>query len=283
MKKLRIAVGLVFAVAVFSVYAADVAAPAKGAGKSETAAFDRSEQACAERAKLFEVGGLKKLTGVDTPLKAGMKISFFGDSITMQGGYINTIQAGLKAGEGTKAMDVKLIRHGLNGGRVPTMLEGKSPWGDLKGTMESLIATDKADVVVIYLGVNDVWHGKNGTNPEDFEAGLRKMVDMGKKSGAKVALATLAMIGEKTSSDNDQEKKLDQYAEITCKVGADTGVPVANLRKVFRAYCQNHADELNVKGKKGGLLSYDGVHLKGKGCDLAAELIAQAICEAFKK
>lgn len=37
--------------------------------------------------------GLAKLTARDTPLRPGEKIAFFGDSVTMQGGYLRMIGA----------------------------------------------------------------------------------------------------------------------------------------------------------------------------------------------
>ena len=117
-----------------------------------------------------ESPGLAALTGKDTPLKQGVAIAFFGDSITMQGGYIETMKKALITSPPTKDLKVKLLQHGLNGGRVPTVLEGRSPWGTIGGTMQELLDKEKPNVVVIFLGVNDVWHKEKGTSPEDFQA-----------------------------------------------------------------------------------------------------------------
>ena len=117
--------------------------------------------------------GLAKLVDAPTPLKADEKIAFFGDSITMQGGYIKLIGQAIKESDATKDLGVKLFQHGLNGGRVPTVLEGQSPWGKLGGTMQELIEKEKPTVVVIFVGINDVWHGAKGTTPEDYEAALK--------------------------------------------------------------------------------------------------------------
>ncbi len=68
-----------------------------------------------------EESGLASLTGKNTPLKPGTSIAFFGDSITMQGGYIQTMQKALATSPQTKDLKVKLLQHGLNGGRVPTV------------------------------------------------------------------------------------------------------------------------------------------------------------------
>ena len=244
--------------------------------------FDLSETARAEREKLYAVPGRANLTGKDTPLKDGMRIAFFGDSITMQGGYIRNIQKALKEGEGTKAMTIAVFQHGLNGGRVPTVLEGKCPWGNLGGTMQELIDKEKPQVVSIWLGVNDVWHGPKGTSPEDFEAGLRKMVAMCEKAGAKAVLAPLAVLKETGGTLNP---KCDQYAAITRKVAADTGATLVDLRRAFVAYLQNNGTDAAPDGTltfRGKLLTYDGVHANARGNELLADLIAQGICDALR-
>ncbi|MEI6178764.1 MAG: hypothetical protein WCS43_17870, partial [Verrucomicrobiota bacterium] len=98
--------------------------------------------------------GLELLAGPKTTLRKDDKIAFFGDSITMQGGYVKSIEKSLKEGAGTKDLGIAIFRHGLNGGRVPTVLEGKSPWGDLHGTMQEHLDKEKPTILVIFLGVN---------------------------------------------------------------------------------------------------------------------------------
>lgn len=245
--------------------------------------FDISPKAQAERRQLYEVPGRAALTGKDTPLKDGLKLSFFGDSITMQGGYVRNIQKALREGEGTRAMRIKVFKHGLNGGRVPTVPEGKSPWGDLGGTMQELLDRDKPNVVSIFLGVNDVWHGKNGTTPEDFEAGLKKMIAMCEAAGAKVVLSTLAVLQEDGAK---LKPKCDQYAALTRKVAAETGAALVDLRKAFVAYLQSNGTALQPDGRvkcRGKLLTYDGVHANAQGNEILADLIAQGICDALRK
>lgn len=256
-----------------------------GAAKPTTAnpPFDLSETARAERAKLYSVPGRAHLTGQDTPLRDGMRIAFFGDSITMQGGYVRNIQKALKEGEGTKGMKITVFKHGLNGGRVPTVLEGKCPWGNLGGTMQELLDKEKPHVVSIWVGVNDVWHGPKGTSPEDFEAGLHKMVAMCEKAGAKVVLAPLAVLKETGGKLNP---KCDQYAAITRKVAADTGATLVDLRRAFVAYLQNNGTDVAADGTltfRGKLLTYDGVHANARGNELLADLIAQGIVEALRQ
>ena len=229
--------------------------------------------------------GLAQLTGKCTPLRAGMKIAFFGDSITMQGGYIASMRKALAASPDAKDLKVQLLQHGLNGGRVPTILEGQSPWGKLGGTLQELLAKEKPDVVVLFVGVNDVWHGAKGTTPEDFEAGLKNMVTLCKASGARVVLATLAVIGEKPDGANEHDKKLDQYAALTLKTAAEAKATPVNLRKAFVDYLKTHNTNKDAKGQypRQGILTYDGVHLSAKGNELVADLISQGICKALQQ
>ncbi len=255
-----------------------------GETKVAKSPFDLSAKARAEREQIYSVPGRANLSGKDTPLKDGMKIAFYGDSITMQGRYIREIKSALKEGEGTRGMTIQVFQHGLNGGRVPTVLEGKCPWGDFKATMQELLDREKADVVCILLGVNDVWHGKNGTSPEDFEAGLKKMVAMARAAGAKaVVLAPLAVLKENAGKWNP---KADEFVEITRKVAADTGAGLADVRKAFKAYLQNNGTETLPDGTitfKGKLLTYDGVHANEEGGKVVADIISQAVCDAMKK
>lgn len=255
---------------------------AAGDIKSANPPFDMSAQARAEREQIYSVPGRANLAGKDTPLKDGMKIAFYGDSITMQGRYIREIKSALKDGEGTKGLSIQVFQHGLNGGCVPTVLEGKCPWGDFKATMQELLNREKADVVSIWLGVNDVWHGKNGTSPEDFEAGLKKMVVMARAAGAKaVVLAPLAVLKEDAGKWNP---KADEYVDITRKVAADTNAGLADVRKAFKAYLQNNGTETLPDGSltfKGSLLTYDGVHANDDGGKVVADIIAQAIFNAL--
>jgi lysophospholipase L1-like esterase len=228
--------------------------------------------------------GLAELTGKDTPLKAGASIAFFGDSITMQGGYIQAIKKALDQSPQTKDLKVKIFQHGLNGGRVPTVLVGKSPWGQIGGTMQELLDKEKPSVVVIFLGVNDVWHKEKGTNPDDFRSGLTKMVEMSKELGAKVVLTTLATIGEKPDGSNPFDAKLDEYAGLTRDVAHKTDVTLVDLRKQFIDYLKEH----NPKDASGHyqankILTYDGVHMLPAGNDLAADFISRGVVAALKK
>jgi lysophospholipase L1-like esterase len=219
---------------------------------------------------------LAKLASTDSPLPIETRIAFFGDSITMQGGFIDRIQRALeKRAADAKQEPNKLFRHGLNGGRVPTVLVGESPWGKLGGSMSELVTDEQPGLIIIYLGVNDVWHGEKGTKPQAYEEGLKAMVEIGKKGGAKVVLCTPSIIGEELEG-NQLNQKLGEYAEIVRRVSREQEATLCDLHAAFLA----ELGRVNQKNEQQGNLTYDGVHMNDAGNQLIAEKLAEAICLA---
>ena len=227
--------------------------------------------------------GLTELTGPDTPLKAGMKIDFFGDSVTWQGGYIKMMQRALDVSPKTKDLKVKLIKRGINGGKSTNLRDGcVKLYGCTQDPLAKVLATDAPAVAVIYIGINDVWHGKKGTTDEDFEACLKQLVNQARSAKVIPVLATLTTIGEKPDGTNALDAKLDQYAEITRNVATETGTTLVDLRKVFIAHLKQHIK----KGADGqfprkGVLTYDGVHMLPAGNDLLADQLSRGIVKAL--
>jgi isoamyl acetate esterase len=219
--------------------------------------------------------GLARLTAGNTTLKQGDKIAIFGDSITMQGGHIQLIDAALKGSDHTKELGIQLLPHGLNGGRVPTVIEGKSPWGDLGAPMQSLLETEKPTIVVIHLGINDVWHEDKGTTKEEFEAGLQAMIKMARDVNAKIVLCTPSVIGEE-KKDNKFNEGLSEYAAIIRELAKAEKLVLCDIHQAFLAKLEsvNKADEHQ------GNLTYDGVHMNEQGNALLAEVIAESIRDA---
>jgi lysophospholipase L1-like esterase len=220
---------------------------------------------------------LEKLATADSPLPSEIRLAFFGDSITMQGGFIDRIQKAIeKRAAETKSEPNKVFRHGLNGGRVPTVIAGESPWGKLGGSMTELVANEQPGLLVIYLGVNDVWHGDKGTTPEAFEEGLKSMLEMAQKANAKVVLCTPSIIGEETQG-NQLNQKLGEYAEIIRRLSKDQSATLCDLHAAFLA----ELGRVNQKNDHQGNLTYDGVHMNDAGNQLIAEQVADAICRAW--
>lgn len=186
-----------------------------------------------------------------TPAKK-KKVIFFGDSITAAGiqpdGYISQIKK--KAG----ADNYELIGAGIGGNKVY----------DLYLRMEEDVLAKQPDIVVIYIGVNDVWHKTSsgtGTDYDKFEKFYRALIKKLQAHRAKVILCTPAVIGEKKNGGNPQDADLDKYSANIRKIAEDTKLPLVDLRKLFTDY--NIAN--NAENKDRGILTTDGVHLNKEG------------------
>jgi lysophospholipase L1-like esterase len=196
-------------------------------------------------------------------LQKGDRVVFLGDSITQagagKGGYIPMMRATLA--EKHKDLGVELIGAGISGNKVP----------DLQKRLERDVLSKKPTVVVVYIGINDVWHGETdpsrGTSKEKFDEGLRDVVGRIKASGARVVLCTPTVIGEKKAGGNKLDAQLDEYAGISRKVAADTGSKLCDLRKAF----VDHLAKNNPDDKASGVLTSDRVHLNEAGNRLVAE------------
>ena len=204
-----------------------------------------------------------------TPLKKGDRIVFLGDSITQGGvgpkGYVTLVKTTLAAKH--KDLGIEVLGAGISGNKVT----------DLQRRLEKDVLDKKPTLVVIYIGINDVWHGEsnpaNGTTPEKFEAGLKEIIGKIKDGGARVVLCTPSVIGEKKDGGNKLDKKLDEYADISRKVAKDTGSELCDLRKAFL----EHLTKANADDKEKGILTGDRVHLNDAGNKFVAETILAVI------
>ena len=195
---------------------------------------------------------------------------FLGDSITQGGdshdkGYVRLIRKTLT--EKHADLGIEVIGAGISGNKVP----------DLQKRLEKDVLSKKPTLVVIYIGINDVWHGESdpakGTSKENFEAGLKEIIGKIKDSGARVVLCTPTTIGEKKPGTNKLDAQLDEFSEIGRKVAKDTKSTPCDLRKAFQDYLtKNNADD-----KAQGVLTTDRVHLSDAGNKLVAETILHAI------
>jgi isoamyl acetate esterase len=190
------------------------------------------------------------------------KVIFFGDSITQAGvnpgGYIMRIDSMCKKeGQGDK---YEFIGAGIGGNKVY----------DLYLRMEDDVLAKNPDVVVIYVGVNDVWHKASsgtGTDADKFEkfydAILKKLQDR----KIKVILCTPAAIGEKTDFSNQQDGDMNAYSSIIRSIAQKNSLPLVDLRKAFLDYDLKN----NPENKDRGILTSDRVHLTAKGNQLVAD------------
>jgi lysophospholipase L1-like esterase len=251
--------------------------------------FDVSAAAVTERTKRYKVSGIASLVKEQARLTTDLRIDCFGDSITWQNGFIGLIDKALQAGDGSgNGKSIQLINRGINGGGVVQVRdgtkEGAYPGNSPQPSFAEVIAADRADAVVVFIGINDVWW--RNTTPADFEQALRDLVATAVAQKTKLVLATLSIRGELPDGTNPDDRKIEQFAELTRKVAADTETTLVDLRRAYIAYLQNHNAQLRVDGtlysKSSGTLTYDGVHPNGTGNALLANLLCDGIVRALQ-
>lgn len=198
------------------------------------------------------------------------KILFFGDSITQAGvdpgGYIRLLDS--MARESGSAFE--MIGAGISGNKVY----------DLYLRMETDVLAKQPDLVVIYIGVNDVWHKQltgTGTDYDRFGRFYQAIVNRLQSAGIRVIVCTPAVIGERTDNSNPQDGDLNHYSNWIRGFAAGSKIPLADLRKAFIDYNLIH----NRENKEKGILTTDRVHLNAAGNRVVAGEIWKAIREVY--
>lgn len=202
------------------------------------------------------------------PFQKPLKVVFFGDSITQAGvtagGYIDRMKTLLDK-NGIKD-NYQLIGAGVSGNKVY----------DLFLRLEEDVLAQKPDVVVIWVGVNDVWHKRTfgtGTDADKFEKFYVALVRKLQSEGIKVIVTTPAVIGEKTDFTNELDGDLNKYSQILRDIAAKYDCPVADLRKDFLRYNL----EKNKDNKESGILTTDRVHLNATGNEFVGDVFYKLI------
>ncbi len=198
------------------------------------------------------------------PSSLKKRVIFFGDSIT---------EAGVKPGGYITRMDSMIALQGLSDRYE---LAGAGVSGnkvyDLFLRLEDDVLKKEPAIVVIYIGVNDVWHkrtGGTGTDADKFERFYSAMIKKLKEKNIQVVLCTPAVIGERTDFSNEQDGDLNKYSNIIRDIAAKNGLPLVDLRKAFLDYNLKN----NTANKESGILTTDRVHLNAKGNQLVADEI----------
>ncbi|HEX7903238.1 MAG TPA: SGNH/GDSL hydrolase family protein [Chitinophagaceae bacterium] len=196
------------------------------------------------------------------------KVIFFGDSITQAavnpGGYIRCIDSLCKLDK--LENNYEFTGAGISGNKVY----------DLYLRIDDDVLAKKPDVVIIYIGVNDVWHkatSGTGTDADKFTRFYQAIIDKLKGINSKVILCTPAAIGEKTDFSNSQDGDLNEYSKIIRGIATKNNLPVVDLRKIFLDYNLKN----NAENKDRGVLTTDRVHLNAKGNQVVAQEMWKAI------
>lgn len=199
---------------------------------------------------------------------AKKKVIFFGDSITQAGvqpnGYITKV--GEMASKDKKGDQYEFIGAGIGGNKVY----------DLYLRVEDDVLAKNPDIVVIYIGVNDVWHKQSsgtGTDYDKFGRFYEALLKKFQAKNIKVILATPAVVGERTDNSNQLDGDLNRYSNYIRSLAEKNSLPLVDLRKGFIDYNKQN----NPENKEQGILTTDRVHLNEKGNEFVAAEMWKAI------
>jgi isoamyl acetate esterase len=190
------------------------------------------------------------------------RVIFFGDSITQQGaepgGYVTRIDSMCKVEN--KSAQYEFIGAGISGNKVY----------DLYLRLDDDVLAKKPDVVVIFIGVNDVWHkvsAGTGTDADKFERFYNAILKKLKEKNISPIVCTPAVIGERTDGTNQQDGDMNRYANIVRDIARKNNLPLVDLRQKFLDYNKQY----NKENKEAGILTKDRVHLNANGNQVVAE------------
>ncbi|WP_299464011.1 GDSL-type esterase/lipase family protein [Mucilaginibacter sp.] len=200
--------------------------------------------------------------------KKAVKIVFFGDSITEYGvrpdGYITLFQQKLK--DNNQAANYEVAGAGIGGNKIY----------DLYLRYEDDVLSKNPDVVVIWVGVNDVWHKRlfgTGTDWDKFSKFYTALIKKLQAKGIKVTICTPASVGEKIDYSNELDGDLNKYSQIIRELAAQNNCGLVDFRKLFHEYGLKN----NPQNQDKNILTVDGVHLNAAGNKLVADALYQSL------
>ncbi|MBL7760936.1 MAG: G-D-S-L family lipolytic protein [Sediminibacterium sp.] len=192
------------------------------------------------------------------------KVVFFGDSITemgaQPGGYIRLLEQIL--GKENLADQYELVGAGIGGNKVT----------DLYLRMEEDVLKKNPDIVVLYVGINDVWHKRlagTGTDYMKYGQFYEAIVKKLQSAGIKVIVCTPSVIGERKDFSNEQDGELNMYSNWLRYYAKTNQLPCVDLRTAFTNYLIAN----NPNNQEKGILTTDRVHLNAAGNQFLAEEI----------
>lgn len=216
----------------------------------------------------FALGAILMFATMALTVQKKQRIIFFGDSITQAGvspgGYITKM--GELLASRNLSSQYELIGAGIGGNKIY----------DLYLRMDSDVLAKNPDVVVIWVGVNDVWHKSSfgtGTDADKFEKFYTAVIRKLQARNIRVFLTTPAAIGERTDFSNQQDGDLNLYANIIRRLANANNCGLIDLRKTFLEYNLKN----NPDNKESGILTTDRVHLNEAGNKLVADEMLKAL------
>jgi len=188
-------------------------------------------------------------------IENGNKIVFAGDSITAAPqGYVKVTENVIAA----LAPEMKLtfINAGIGGNKVTDLLVRVG---------EDIIAHDP-DWITVSIGINDVWHGVNGTPLDVFAECYEELVRiLQKQTVAQLALFTTTVIGE--NLDSEANRRLIPYNNIIRQTARKYKTLLVPMNEEFHKAISTWQQ---ATGENDLRFTTDGVHMQPAGDFLMA-------------
>ena len=157
-----------------------------------------------------------------------MKIVFFGDSVTetnrdhenpsdLGGGFVKFAEGKLRLLYPEKRMT--FLNRGVGGDGV----------ANLMGRFQKDVADEKPDVVVLQVGINDVWWRE--TDEEDFRECYASLVSSLKETGAKVVI--IQPFSLPVDDMGRLRPRLNAFNKIIGKIAKEQKLPLIPMDEVF--------------------------------------------------
>lgn len=208
-------------------------------------------------------------------IKANGRIVFAGDSIT-DDGRKRPIGEGLWGGQGNgfvRMVDTFLaVDYPDMNIRCTNMGESGNTSTELLARWECDVNDLNPDLVVLCIGVNDVWRQFDcpacpdyAVTPEDYEDNLNKAADM-----TKAKMLWLTPYYLETNLADPMRKRMDEYGAAMKKVAAERGITCVDLQYEFDGY---------LKHRHPSYITWDRVHPGWIGSLIIARAVLKALME----
>lgn len=198
----------------------------------------------------------------DICIKNGEKLAFLGDSITAYGngpaGYLNLVMKGLEVA-GVKA---EKVAAGVGGNKSNNMLD----------RVDRDILRKNVQWMTLSCGVNDVWHGANGVELEQYKKNISAILDKCAASNVTVIVMTASMIGEDAANANNV--KLEAYNAWLREEAKRRNLRLADINAAMQAELARVRETDKTPGNK---LTKDGVHMGFAGDCMMARCLLKAM------
>ncbi len=236
-----------------------------------------------------------------------MRVVFFGDSLTegaVGPSYLPLLRERVAADARLRGME--LINAGVGGDTVLNLVRrvDRDVVPHAPDVVVVFIGVNDCTTTLVRWSLPTprtlrIWRyfsGRKGVRgaitPKRFTSGLRNVVDSVRAhSGARVVLCTPVAHGESRRARS--WRLLGAYVAAVRRVGAERGCPIVDLhaaalrtlaegaarrrRRIlpawWRAWRARHADIEQQARARGYLLTYDGIHLTGRGAALVADVL----------